>query len=247
MHKDTETGWVDRHQIVLLRLMMVAVFALVIVGGVFVSWQMNTLSHRANDNAKAVELLSKSLDTSRQQLAQHGITPAAPPAKTIVEEVEGSPGPAGAPGAQGLTGPQGATGPQGPQGKPGTNGQQGSPGPVGPTGDPGVPGAAGADGKPGTNGADGSPGPAGPAGPTGPQGPQGVQGPPGTTPDTISFKHADGTTETCTRDPNSSSSYTCTTASAAPTVKRPSPKSLLGIVGLTGMASTAAYRRRLGQ
>lgn len=255
MHKDNSPGWFDRHQIALLRLMMVAVFVIVILGGIFLSWRMTTLNQRASDNAKAVSLLSQSLDNSRQQLTQAGITPSAPPAKTIVEEVKGSPGPAGAQGVQGDPGPSGPPGPTGStgvQGKQGQQGAEGSPGAVGPTGAPGV---SGSDGKDGTNGKDGATGPAGPAGPAGPQGvagPQGPQGAAGTMPDTVTFKHGDGTVDTCSRDSGSNSSYTCTTSAGTPPTS-PTPTgspsasgTSLSAAGLLGMVSTAGYRRRLG-
>lgn len=239
MHKDTSPGWFARNQIVLLRAMVVTVFILVIGGGAFISMQMHSLTQRADTNARAVDLLSKNLDASRQQLTKAGIKPSAPPAKTIVAGAKGDPGPAGAAGAPGVPGEVGPSGPPGAQGVPGKNGKdgkdgaQGLPGPEGSPGVAGEPGAPGADGQDGKDGADGKQGPAGPAGPQGPQGPA------GTLPTTFTLKHTSGPDETCTKD-DGADSYTCTPSNAP----QP-PGTTLGTLGVVTAISTAAYRRRL--
>lgn len=124
--------------------------------------------------AEVITRLSSGLDTTRQQLQQHGVTPSAPPADSIVQGVPGVPGVAGPPGAPGVPGP---SGPPGPSGAPGSPGPVSTvPGPAGPAGmagaqgiagTPGVDGKDGAPGTPGAPGKDGAPGPAGPAGPAG--------------------------------------------------------------------------------
>lgn len=160
-------GWFDRHQMHVLRASLIALFVMMVLGGIYISHEMLTLSQRASDNAQAVTSLSKNLDTSRKQLTDHGITPSAPPAKTVVEQVGGTPGAAGSPGKNGTPGNEGPVGPSGspgPTGKPGSTGKDGSPGATGPTG------AAG------TNGIDGSAGDVGPAGPAGQDGKNGTDG-----------------------------------------------------------------------
>jgi hypothetical protein len=134
-------GWFDRHQMKLLKGSLVTLFVLMVLGGVYISYEMLTLSQQAHDNARAVTLLSKNLDTSRKQLTDHGITPSAP-------------GPTGAPGVNGSDGAPGKDGAPGPAGQDGKDGAPGAQGPAGPVGPAGV---AGQDGKDGKDGRDGAP------------------------------------------------------------------------------------------
>jgi hypothetical protein len=227
-------GWFDRNQFHVLKAAVIAIFALVLMTGAYVSYQLFTLSDRTNEQGATITALSKNLDSSREQLKDNGITPTVPPAKTVVERIEGSPGAKGDTGASGVEGPPGPTGPPG---SPGPSGPRGQKGDTGDTGQGGVPGAAGengpsgapgADGSDGSNGADGTsgkdgqtgpqgiqgpqgePGPAGATGeqgPTGPPGPEGAQGPQGTLPGTMTINHSDGSTETCTLEGDST--YNC--------------------------------------
>lgn len=192
--------------------------------------------------ATVIARLSAGLDTTRQQLQQHGVEPSAPPAQSIVGGVPGVPGVPGAqgepgsPGAKGDKGDPGAAaspvpGPSGPPGKPGADsmvpgprGPQGVPGAdstvPGPKGDQGDPGVAGQDGKDGTDGRDGAPG-SPPAGWT--------------------YTDARGQSYTCSPvdgfDP-AVPRYACTADTTPPA--SPARSGLLGI-GL--LAGTAAYRR----
>ena len=126
--------------------------------------------------ATVISRLSTGLDTTRQQLQQHGVKPSAPPAQSIVRDVPGLPGAAGAQGIPGSPGPSGAPG------KPGRDSTV--PGPAGSPGvDSTVPGPQGVQGVPGADST--VPGPQGPQGEqgeqgaTGPQGEQGTKGDPG--------------------------------------------------------------------
>lgn len=92
--------------------------------------------------------------------------------RSLLDNIELTPGPQGPEGPQG---PAGATGPQGPAGATGPKGDTGDTGPAGPTGPQGPAGATGPQG------------PQGPAGPTGPQGPQGPEGPAGPAGDTATW------------------------------------------------------------
>lgn len=115
-------------------------------------------------------------------------------------------GPAGSPGKQGVAGVPGTPGAPGPAGAPGAPGSNGIAGvnATGSQGEAGPPGAAGAAGPPGAAGAPGAPGAAGPAGP------KGDTGAPGGFPQSYTIAHADGRTETCTRNENPPPDYTCT-------------------------------------
>jgi hypothetical protein len=193
--------------------------------------------------ATVIARLSAGLDTTRQQLQQHGVNPSAPPAQTIVGGVPGVPGTPGAqgvpgsPGVKGDKGDPGAAaspipGPSGSPGRPGADstvpgpqGPQGEPGAdstvPGPKGDPGVPGRDGKDGKDGTNGRDGADGKP-PAG--------------------WSWTDPAGVSYSCTMDDPAGPHYAC---APDPVVTPTSPASparsgLLGIGLLTG---TATYRR----
>lgn len=127
------------------------------------------LADGQNRQQAVIDRLSSSLDTSRQQLQQHGVTPSAPPAQSIVRGVPGVPGVAG---AQGVPGVPGSPGPTGPPGRPGPASTV-----PGPAGSPGAPGQPGADSTvPGPQGPQGE---QGPTGATGPQGEQGAKGDPG--------------------------------------------------------------------
>lgn len=212
-------GWLERNQAKVLRFSVIALFLLMLLSGFYVSYQLSSLSHRNEEQEKVVGLLAKNLDTSREQLKDHGITPSAPPAKSVVEQVQGAKGDTGAQGAQGPPGPTGSpgpTGPRGPKGDTGEGGQDGAPGAAGSTGPSGAPGADGSAGDAGPAGPQGEPGP---AGPTGPEGPKGDKGDPGTMPSTMTIHHADGTTETCTLQ-SDGSTYDCsysTPPSSTPT------------------------------
>jgi hypothetical protein len=120
--------------------------------------------------ATVISRLSDGLDTTRKQLQQHGVTPSAPPAKTIVGDVPGVPGAAGEQGVPGAAGSPGASGSPGKPGAdstvPGPAGAPGAdstvPGPQGPQGVPGadstVPGPKGDQGVAGQDGTDGKDG-----------------------------------------------------------------------------------------
>lgn len=214
-------GWFDRHQFHVLKIAVAVIFGLVLLTGAYVSYQLFTLSDRTNEQGATITALSQGLDSSRDQLKDHGITPTVPPAKTVVEKIEGSPGAKGDTGAQGVGGPPGPTGPSG---SPGPRGQKGDTGASGQDGTSGVAGETGPSGAPGVNGQDGAqgpqgePGPAGPqgeAGPMGPQGPEGPQGPQGTLPATMTINHSDGSTETCTLQGDST--YNCSGTNPEPT------------------------------
>lgn len=222
----SEDGWFDRNQFLVLKLAVAAIFGLVLLTGAYVSYQLFSLADRTNEQGATISALSQGLDSSRDQLKDNGITPTVPPAKTVVERIEGSPGAKGDTGAQGVvgpsgpTGPSGSPGPRGPKGDTGETGQEGVPGAAGETGPSGAPGTNGADG---TNGVDGAQGPQGEPGPPGAQGEPGPrgekgetgdQGPQGTLPGTMTINHSDGTTETCTLEGDST--YNCSGSGPAP-------------------------------
>jgi hypothetical protein len=194
--------------------------------------------------ATVIDRLSSSLDTTRQQLQQHGVTPSAPPAQSIVKAVPGVPGAVGAPGVQGE---QGVPGPV--STVPGPSGPRGPAGPVST-----VPGPTGPDGAPGADST--VPGPAGPAGPPGadstvpgPKGDQGDQGvagrdgAAGQPPAGWTWTDPAGISYTCSPvdgfDP-SAPRYTCTPDAVTPPTESPSRKGLLGVLSL---GSLGAYRR----
>lgn len=195
--------------------------------------------------ATVIAKLATGLDTTRKQLKQHGVTPKAPAASSIVKGVQGVPG---VPGPAGATGAAGTAGSPGPSGAPGRNGSNGSPGAAG------SPGPAGPSGSPGASatGAAGQTGSTGPVGPQGPRGDQGEQGPKGDTGDTgatgpapsgWSFTYppgALGVTYNCTPDGVGSTHYSCAPASSAP-LKSNSPAK--GAIAVGGLLAMAAYRR----
>lgn len=162
-----DDGWFDRNQFTVLKLAVGAIFLLVLLTGAYVSYQLFTLSDRTNQQGDTITALSQNLDSSRKQLQENGITPTVPPAKTVVEKIEGSPG---AKGDTGATGVQGPVGPTGPSGSPGPRGQKGDTGSTGQTGTSGVAGETGPSGAPGVDGTDGKDGAQGEPGPAGPQG-----------------------------------------------------------------------------
>lgn len=223
-----DDGWFERHQFQVLKAAVSVIFLLVLVTGAYVSFQLFTLSDRTNQQGDTITALSQSLDSSRKQLQDNGITPTVPPAKTVVEKIEGSPGAKGDTGAAGIqgpagpVGPSGSAGPRGQKGDTGETGQTGVSGVAGETGPSGAPGTSGQDGKDGAQGAQGDPGPQGPQGDkgaTGDQGPQGDPGPAGTLPSTMTINHADGTTETCTLQGDST--YNCSGDQGSPTPTDP--------------------------
>jgi hypothetical protein len=140
--------------------------------------------------------------TLREQLLDHGVTPAAPASEPSL--LTGEPGPKGDPGPPGQDGDDGRPGVNGADGTPGAPGGDGAPGQDGANGAPGADGAAGSDGRDGPTGPTGATGPQGPVGETGPQGEQGPQGWPGPPPFSLTFP--DGTV--CT-DPDFDLKYDC--------------------------------------
>ena len=193
--------------------------------------------------ATVISRLSSSLDTTRQQLQQHGVTPSAPPAQSIVKGVPG------VPGAVGAQGPQGSPGSVGPSGEPGP---AGSPGPVGSPGPTGVPGSAGSNGKDGPTGAPGPAGPQGdpgPAGPAGKDGTDGKDGAPGAPPAGWTWTDPTGQSYTCTPvsgfDP-SAPRYACTADTTPPPTTPASPASRrTGLLGVGMLVSSAMYRKMM--
>lgn len=180
-----------------------------------IAWAIHTMevhiqSMEAGQRSRdtVITKLADGLDTTRHQLEQHGVTPSAPPARSIVQGVPGAPGATGAQGVAGPSGAPGATGATGPAGSPGPTGAQGVAGVEGPAGPQGPTGPAGADGKDGTDGAAGQP----PAGWT--------------------FTDPAGITYSCTRaadfDP-SSPEYTC--SPDAPSQPSPS-QSAAGLIAI---------------
>jgi hypothetical protein len=244
-------GWFDRHQMKLLKGSLVTLFVLMVLGGVYISYEMLTLSQQAHDNARAVTLLSKNLDTSRKQLTDHGIIPSAPSSKTVIEQVpgaQGAPGAAGAPGKNGEPGVSGPSGSPGPTGKAGQGGAPGAAGSPGPTGAPGVngsdgapgkdgaPGPAGQDGKDGAPGAQGPAGPVGPAGVAGQDGKDGKDGRDGAPPASWTWTDPQGVSYTCTEDSGTDPAaphYTCKADPAPPVTSPPASAGFLasGIPG----------------
>lgn len=217
------------------------VVVLILLGCAYVVVQLLALratvnSQQASQSAQstAITKLSSALDQTRAQLQQHGVTPSAPPATTIVKSVPGATGPAG----QSITGPQGPAGKDGVSPDPSTIAALAaamihpSAGPSGPPGPVGARGAPGADST--VPGPQGAPGPASTvAGPQGPQGQPGpastVSGPPGPKGDTgpapsgWTFTASDGTVYDCTPDSAGSTHYVCTARSSTGPTTPPSP------------------------
>ncbi|MFE2832144.1 hypothetical protein ACFXI6_14020 [Streptomyces mirabilis] len=195
--------------------------------------------------ATVIAKLATGLDTTRKQLKQHGVTPKAPAASSIVKGVPGVPGVPGPAGPSGSSGVAGSPGPSGMPGQPGQSGRNGSPGiagspgPAGPSGSPGV----GATGAAGQTGATGPAGPQGPKGDTGDQGQKGDTGATGPAPSGWSFTYppgALGVTYNCTPDSDGSTHYSCAPASSA-SLKSNSPAK--GAIAVGGLLAMAAYRR----
>lgn len=201
--------------------------------------------------AEVITRLSAGLDTTRQQLQQHGVKPSAPPAQSIVGGVPGVPGAAGAQGIPGVAGSPGI------QGAPGRTGAKGDPGAAstvpGPAGQAGAPGADST--VPGPAGAQGDPGPAGAAGQDGKDGTNGRDGANGQPPAGWTYTWTDGTgvthQVTCARtadSPDSAPQYACQdtapgpspTATATSSSAASSNRSALGAIAL---ASSAMYRK----
>lgn len=199
--------------------------------------QATTISQQGT----VISRLATGLDTTRKQLQQHGVTPRAPAASSIVRGVQGVPGIPGPVGPSGSPGIAGSPGPSGAPGQPGRNGSNGSPGPAGASGAPGSPGPASTVAGPA-----GPSGPPGPAGKDGTDGKDGAQGPAGPPPSGWTFVYTDelgkSTTYNCTPDSDGSTHYTCTaTSSSGPLKSNGSPaRSALSLGGLLAMA---AYRR----
>lgn len=194
-----------------------ALLSLVLIGAVAAAVWL------ANDNARlaaqargyGVEQLQEKQSLAQEfddacKSADFQQTPAGSNICRKAEQVASAPG-------EPLAGPQGV---QGIQGIPGKNGADGKAGPAGKDGIPGEDGATGANGAdstipgpPGPQGAPGAPGAdstvPGPAGPPGETGPAGADGEDGTSPSSITFTDAAGTTYTCTPNPPGSSTYTC--------------------------------------
>lgn len=184
--------------------------------------------------ATVIARLSAGLDTTRQQLQQHGVTPSAPPAQSIVGGVPGVPG---TPGAQGEPGSPGV---KGDKGDPGVAASP-IPGPSGPPGQPGadstVPGPQGAPGADST-----VPGPKGDQGAQGVAGKDGRDGTDGKPPSGWSWTDPAGVSYSCTMDDPAGPHYAC---APDPVVTPTSPASPArsGLLGIGLLAGTATYRR----
>lgn len=211
-------AWLDRNQGRVLKYSVIGLFLLMVLSGFYVSRQLWSLSNQNAEREKVVAELANNLDSSREQLEDHGITPSVPPAKTVVEQVQGAKGDPGAQGPRGVQGPPGPTGspgptgPRGPQGDEGLNGeagQDGTPGAAGETGPSGAPGVNGDNGQAGPQGEQGVQGPVGPQGPTGPAGPAGPAGKDGGLPQSLTFRRGE-VSETCTLQ-NDGQTYVCST------------------------------------
>jgi hypothetical protein len=202
--------WLIKHQVAALRVSFAAVFVLMVMAGMYVSHQISVLSSRTNQQGEVIIQLSRSLDTSRSQLADHGIKPKEPPSDQIVQGVQGLPGAQGIPGQTGpqgvpgtsVTGKPGVVGPSGPPGAPGVPGVPGKAGVNGTTvtGAPGLQGVPGTAGKDGTNGKDGINGVNGTDGKDGKDGTNGVNGKNGSPPAGWTWKDAGGQGYTCIPD-----------------------------------------------
>lgn len=213
-------------------LLWAAVVAVFLLGCAYIVERQLAFQASLSAQQTATAKLATALDQTRSQLQQHGVTPSAPPATTIVKSVPGATGPAG----QSIVGPQGPAGKDGVSPDPSTiaalaaamihpsAGPSGAPGPVGARGLPGadstVPGPAGATGAPGAAGQNGSPGPAGPKGDQGSVGPSGPAGP---APSGWTFTSSDGTVYDCIPDSSGTNHYTCTARAGTGPSSPPSP------------------------
>lgn len=216
----------------------VVLWVVLLSAAAFVAFALNTVESANRQMQKhitaqdtVISKLATGLDTTRKQLQQHHVTPAAPPAKSIVRGVQGVPG---VPGPAGPTGAAGVAGSPGASGAPGRNG---SPGAVGATGPAGPAGQAGAAGSPGPAGPAGPQGPKGDTGDTGAQGPQGEagpQGPAGPAPAgwTFTYKPPVGPSVTydCAPDSAGSTHYSCTPAGGSAPVNPQSTALVLSAV-----------------
>lgn len=218
-----------------LRLLAIVLFLL---GCAYIVIQLLTLRSTLDAQAvsqqaqsTAITKLSTALDQTRTQLKQHGVTPSAPPATTIVK---------GVPGAAGAS----VVGPQGPAGTspdPNAIAQlvlsmiHPSPGPVGPSGAVGPQGPAGADST-----VPGPAGPAGAAGQDGKDGSDGAQGATGPAPSGWTFTASDGTVYDCSPDAPGSTHYQCTAESGTGPQPQPSPSQPQP----SATAANAAYLKR---
>ncbi|WP_152626488.1 collagen-like protein [Streptacidiphilus carbonis] len=195
---------------------------------------LNSYERSQTAQSTAITQLSTALDKTRTQLQQHGVTPSAPPATTIVKNVPGATGAAG----------QSVVGPQGPAGKDGVSPDpqaiaalvatmiHPSPGPSGPPGkDSTVPGPQGVPGPASTvagpQGAQGVPGKDSTV--PGPQGAKGDPGAAGSPPSSWTWMWTDpsGTTHTytCVPDSPGATSFHCPESgtSTPPSSPPPSP------------------------
>jgi hypothetical protein len=221
--------WLIKHQVAALRVSFAAVFVLMVLAGMYVSRQISVLSSRTNQQGEVIVQLSRSLDTSRNQLTDHGIKPKEPPANQIVQGVQGAQGSQGQPGQNGLPGAPGVPGTSA-TGKPGATGPSGPPGPSGASGKPGVattgapgvqgaPGVAGKDGANGVDGKDGAKGADGQNGAPGQAGKDGTDGKNGSPPAGWTWKDAAGQNYTCNPDDPfdvDHPHYTCAADAPAP-------------------------------
>lgn len=195
-------------------------FLLIVLVAVGMAWLALQTAADANrqlqqekaSEATAIGQLSTALQTTQNQLKQHGVTPKAPPPQTIVQGVPGIQGIQGIPG-QSIVGPQGPPGKDAPTPNPTAIASLAagmvhpSPGPQGPAGPAGQPGADST-----------VPGPQGPAGP------QGQSGPP---PSSWTWSWTDSTgvthTYTCTQTAAGSTSYSCQETGTSSPSPSPSP------------------------
>lgn len=230
------------------RIALAGMWLLVLLTAGFVGFVLNavessnrSLQRHVGAQDTVISKLATGLDTTRQQLKQHHVTPSAPAASSIVRGVQGIPGipgpvgPSGAPGraAPTITPSPGASGASGAPGRPGANST--------------VPGPSGAAGSPGPASTVAGPaGPQGPKGDTGDQGPKGDKGDPGPPPSGWTFTYppgALGTTYNCTPDSPGSTHYSCAPASGPAPLKSSSKGAAKNAVALLGFSALAAYRR----
>src|SRR5690242_21793492 len=101
------------------------VLAVLLLTAAFVAFTLNSVEssnrHLESSNrqlaqgqqaqATVIAKLATGLDTTRKQLKQHGVTPKAPAASSIVKGVQGVPGAPGPAGATGAAGTAGSPGP----------------------------------------------------------------------------------------------------------------------------------------
>jgi hypothetical protein len=83
--------WLECHHHEVVRTAMGVVLAGMVGGGVYSSSQFFTLAHQNSEKDRVIAQLSKSLDSSRNQLQADGIAPTSPSAREIVDGTHPSP------------------------------------------------------------------------------------------------------------------------------------------------------------